>query len=87
MSAKKRITNISIKYGISIILLFLVAAIGVLLANYRPASYNYTTESFNWQYDLDYNETEVNIVYDHHSHTVHSDGILTLEENILWHIA
>ncbi|MHA1213562.1 MAG: hypothetical protein ACTSSH_14025, partial [Candidatus Heimdallarchaeota archaeon] len=72
---------------ISIVLLFLLAAVGVVLANYRPAVKNYTTESFNWQYDLDYNETEYNIVFDHHSHTIHSDGVLTLEENILWHIA
>lgn len=87
MSAKKQIIKISIKYSISIVLLFLIAAVGVLLANYRPATHNYTTESFNWQYDLDYNETEYNIVFDHHSHAIHSDGILTLEENILWHIA
>ncbi|NHK32343.1 MAG: PHP domain-containing protein [Asgard group archaeon] len=87
MNAKKRIINISIKYCISIVLLFLLAGVGVLLANYRPASINYTIESFNWQYDLDYSETEFNIVFDHHSHTKHSDGILTLEENILWHIA
>ncbi len=59
----------------------------VLIAYYPPAQYNYTDESFNFELKPEYNETQFNIVFDHHSHTKYSDGILTVEHNILWHIA
>ncbi|MFW9937848.1 MAG: PHP domain-containing protein [Candidatus Thorarchaeota archaeon] len=34
-----------------------------------------------------YDATEYNIVFDHHSHTNFSDGVLSIKQNIEWHIA
>ena len=34
-----------------------------------------------------YDETKFNIVFDHHSHTLFSDGALTIKQNVEWHIA
>ncbi|NHJ87205.1 MAG: PHP domain-containing protein [Asgard group archaeon] len=87
MTARKRLLMITIKFAILVVGYILLVGVGVLAANYRPAEYSYTDTSFDWSYSPDYNETEFNIIYDHHSHTFYSDGILSVEHNILWHIA
>jgi len=35
----------------------------------------------------EFNDTKYNILFDQHSHTTASDGVLTAEENLLWHIS
>jgi hypothetical protein len=34
-----------------------------------------------------YDKAKHNVVFDHHSHTHYSDGILTIKQNVEWHIA
>ena len=34
-----------------------------------------------------YDKKQYNIVFDHHSHTIFSDGALTIKQNVEWHIA
>ncbi|MFX1489384.1 MAG: CehA/McbA family metallohydrolase [Promethearchaeota archaeon] len=34
-----------------------------------------------------YDNSKYNIIFDHHSHTTFSDGVLTLKQNVEWHIA
>jgi histidinol phosphatase-like PHP family hydrolase len=34
-----------------------------------------------------YDKTKFNVVFDHHSHTKFSDGVLTIKQNVEWHIA
>ena len=34
-----------------------------------------------------YDNTKHNVVFDHHSHTIYSDGKLTIRQNVEWHIA
>lgn len=34
-----------------------------------------------------YNNTKYNVVFDQHSHTIFSDGALTIKQNVEWHIA
>jgi hypothetical protein len=34
-----------------------------------------------------YDKTKYNVVFDHHSHTYYSDGVLSIKQNIEWHIA
>ncbi|MBN1329665.1 MAG: hypothetical protein JXA54_09345 [Candidatus Heimdallarchaeota archaeon] len=87
MTVKKRLLIVAIKFAILVIGFILLVGIGVLAANLRPSAFSYTDESFNWVYTPDYNQTEFNIVFDHHSHTYYSDGILSVEHNILWHLA
>ncbi len=83
----KRITVHLIRFSLFTFVSLLFVTSSVLAEVYRPNRYLYDNTSFNWKYDLDYNETKYNIVLDQHSHTNYSDGILHLEQNILWHIA
>ncbi len=87
MSSKKRIINISIRLGVILSLFMITVVVSTLSAGYPPAKYLYTNESFDWEFTPEYNETQFNIVFDHHSHTLYSDGHLTVEQNILWHLA
>jgi len=34
-----------------------------------------------------YDKNAYNLIYDHHSHTYFSDGVLTIKQNVEWHIA
>jgi len=34
-----------------------------------------------------YDKNAYNLIYDHHSHTYFSDGVLTIRQNVEWHIA
>ncbi|MFX0081056.1 MAG: CehA/McbA family metallohydrolase [Candidatus Hodarchaeota archaeon] len=34
-----------------------------------------------------YDKNQHNVVFDQHSHTIHSDGVLTIKQNVEWHIA
>lgn len=34
-----------------------------------------------------YDKQKHNVVFDHHSHTNYSDGVLTIKQNVEWHIA
>ena len=87
MSAKKRIVKIAIRLGVVLSLFMVIMIVSSITAGYSPARYLYTNESFDWQYTPEYNDTEYNIVLDHHSHTFYSDGHLSVEQNILWHLA
>ena len=87
MSAKKRIVKITIRLGIILSLFMIIMVVSSLSAGYSPARYLYTNESFDWEFTPEYNETEFNVVFDQHSHTHYSDGHLTVEQNILWHLA
>lgn len=69
----------------SVSLLLIVSS--VLIASFPPSRFAYTNESFNFNLSPTYNDTQFNIVFDQHSHTKYSDGVLTVEQNILWHIA
>jgi len=61
----------------------------ILLSVYGPREYKYNDESFDgWTYEIpEVSPGEYNIIFDQHSHTHYSDGILTVEQNVKWHIA
>ncbi len=79
--------SISIRFSILMSISLVLIISSVLIAYYPPSRFDYTNESFNFSLSPPYNETQFNIVFDQHSHTKYSDGILTVEQNILWHIA
>ncbi len=79
--------SILIRFSILMSVSLVLIVSSVLIASFPPSRYDYTNESFDFSLSPIYNETQFNIVFDHHSHTKYSDGILTVEQNILWHIA
>ncbi|NHJ33095.1 MAG: PHP domain-containing protein [Asgard group archaeon] len=84
---KSILKSILIRFSILMSVSLVLIVSSVLIAYYPPSRFNYTNESFNFSLSPIYNETQFNIVFDHHSHTKYSDGVLTVEQNILWHIA
>lgn len=84
---KPMFKSILIRFSVFLSVSLLLIVSSVLIASFPPSRYDYTNESFDFQSSPTYNETQFNIVFDHHSHTKYSDGILTVEQNILWHLA
>jgi len=65
-----------------------IIATCIIVENNGPAEIIYNNESFNYTSWTPTNFTaENNIIFDAHSHTIYSDGVLSVEQNILWHIA
>jgi len=58
----------------------------VLMKELGPSEIAYNDSDFNWTYASPLAATN-DIILDQHSHTLHSDGVLTVRQNILWHIA
>jgi hypothetical protein len=66
----------------------IIISSSVLINVYQPAYKKYTNDDWNdINYVPQYNPEDGNILFDSHSHTIYSDGSLTPEQNILWHIA
>jgi hypothetical protein len=84
---RKKALLLFLKYGILIIISISIIAGSTILAAYGPRKFTYTNDSFNWLYELNVENVSYNIIFDHHSHTRYSDGILTVEQNVLWHLA
>jgi predicted metal-dependent phosphoesterase TrpH len=70
------------------IVIGIILGISVLTYEYGPPTEVYRTEDFNWKNTPpQYNYTKWNVYLDGHSHSIGSDGALTPEQTILWHIA
>ena len=69
-------------------LVFVVILIpSVLFSTIGPREYRYLDDSFDgFEYVVPEAEN-FSISFDSHSHTKYSDGILTVEQNVKWHIA
>ncbi len=66
----------------------LIIGSSVVTYMFGPPSTKYTNDSFDWEFvPTEFDNTKQNILLDTHSHTLYSDGVLTVEQNILWHIA
>src|SRR6056297_1999106 len=67
----------------------LIMASSVVTSLFGPPQTKYTDDSFDWSYKPVGESTGggYNVLVDTHSHTLYSDGILTVEQNIKWHIA
>ena len=66
----------------------IIIGCSVLVKIYGPDTYEF--QNGDWEgihYTPDYNETEWSVLLDGHSHTTNSDGRLTPEQNIQWHLA
>ena len=79
--------NILMKFFLVIMIFIIIISTSYNIAQNPPTQYHYTNDSFGWRYIPDYNSNDYNILLDQHSHSTFSDGILTVEQNILWHIA
>ncbi|MCK5159608.1 MAG: hypothetical protein KAR08_10650, partial [Candidatus Heimdallarchaeota archaeon] len=84
---KSMFKPILIRFSILMSVSLVLIISSVLIAYFPPSKVDYDNESFNFRLNPTYNETQFNIVFDQHSHTKYSDGVLTVEQNILWHLA
>jgi hypothetical protein len=73
-------------FGIFVLCIGLLFTPSLLLSNFGPSEIMYQDDSFDWKYTVPEAEN-YSIVFDQHSHTKFSDGVLTVRQNILWHIA
>ncbi len=74
-------------FGIFILIFVIVLVPSILLSTMGPREYRYSDDSFDgFEYVVPEAEN-YSIIYDAHSHTRYSDGILTVEQNVKWHIA
>ncbi len=65
-----------------------IIASTVLIANFPPPDRLYPVNAFDWSYiPPEHDNTTFNVLFDQHSHTFYSDGVLSPEENIQWHLA
>ena len=76
-----------------ILFIFVVIALiifSVILSILGPSKFKYRLEDWDdtTQYSkLDYDKEKWNVVIDCHSHTNHSDGKLTVEQSIKYHLS
>ncbi|MFX1538738.1 MAG: PHP domain-containing protein [Promethearchaeota archaeon] len=73
---------------IFLIIISVILSFSALLHVYGPREYSYYDDS--WDHLKPYvPETNItyNVLFDQHSHTIYSDGFLTVRQNIEWHIA
>ncbi len=60
----------------------------IIVSNNRPSYLKYTNNDWNYTVLPEaYNASRWNVLFDAHSHTLYSDGKLTVEQNILWHLS
>lgn len=88
MNYKQFLKKYSIHLGVYIIISMLIIVGSILINNSRIYTLKYTEESWNNITPFIPNTNiSYNILFDQHSHTYYSDGILSVEENLKWHIA
>jgi hypothetical protein len=67
-----------------------IIASTILVAEFGPPDRVYPDNAFNAfpsnYVPPEYNTSKYNVLLDQHSHTIWSDGVLTPEQNIIWHI-
>ncbi len=74
-------------FGVMMLIFVIVLVPSVLLSTLGPREYRYTDDSFDgFEYTVPEAEN-FSIKFDSHSHTKYSDGILTVDQNVKWHIA
>lgn len=87
MDRKQQIRQIMGRFIVFVLASGVIIAGSVLMSQFGPSEYKYTDSSFNWEYDPTPLSADNNIIFDQHSHTLYSDGILTVRQNVLWHLA
>lgn len=70
--------------------MIILIIVSMLTEHYGPERYIYQNDSFGTPFQPPNGfhtwAARQNIILDQHSHTQHSDGILTVEQNVLWHL-
>lgn len=90
MVNKKGVLQFTGRFLAYFILMASIITTSILVNLEGPRANIYADDSWN---DLDplippgYNSSEYNVILDQHSHTLYSDGSLTVEQNIKWHIS
>ncbi len=88
MIARKGIFGVLKRLFLFVFITALVIVPAILAKNNAPTQYLSGDFDFSTAYHPpELNATQWNILLDQHSHTELSDGVLTPEQNVLWHIA
>ncbi len=87
MSFLNKLKKYSVHFGIYFLITFSIIAASVLIQELGPQPLSYTDESWS-EVDPYVPPTNLSfyVIFDQHSHTKLVGGILTVEQNILWHI-
>ncbi|MHA1551432.1 MAG: hypothetical protein ACTSUP_06305 [Candidatus Heimdallarchaeaceae archaeon] len=87
MNLLRKLKKYSIHFGIYFLITFSIIAVSVLIHELGPQPLRYSDDS--WNDVTAYTPTtnlSFSVIFDQHSHTKLVGGILTVEQNILWHI-
>lgn len=90
MVNKKKVLQLTSRFIAYVFLVATIITVSVLTHEYGPSPTLYGDD--DWK-DADkvsppgYNETQYKAVMDDHSHTIYSDGSLSVKQNIEWHIS
>lgn len=90
MVNKNSILKFTARFVIFVLLTATVIASAVLLNLYGPSEKLYSDDTWSEVNPITppgYDSSKYNVILDQHSHTIHSDGRLTVKQNIEWHIA
>lgn len=89
MSSKRKISFGYLKKLLKYYLIIaIIIGLSVLINQFGPPEVIYRNEDFSWKnIPPQANASRWNVYLDAHSHSIGSDGILTPEQSILWHIA
>lgn len=88
MNWKRFVRKYSVRFGMYVLITAVLMTASVLIYNSKLTPYIYSNDSWD-QIEPFVPTTNIsyNILFDQHSHTYYSDGILSVEQNIRWHIA
>ncbi len=90
MVNKKNFKSLTTRFIAYVILIAAIITISVLTHEFGPSPNLYSDDDWADVEKVDipgYNDTQYKGVMDHHSHTYYSDGVLSVKQNIEWHIA
>ncbi len=90
MVNKKSLVQLTSRFIAYFFLIAAIITISVLVYQFGPSRSLYSDDDWEDAEKVDipgYNETLYKGVMDQHSHTYYSDGVLSVKQNIEWHIA
>lgn len=85
MVSKSSVLRFFSRFFIYVLFVGLIITTSVLYNVFKSPGYTDSSWDNVTPYDVPGNLNGNNVVFDQHSHTIHSDGDLTMRQNILWH--
>lgn len=85
----KSFIKLAIRFALFAVVVGIIVVSSLSAYEGRKKLYVYTNNAWDGipVYQVLEKDSPYNIVLDQHSHSIHSDGVLTVRQNVLWHIA